>query len=72
MQKYTGTAPYIDIDNLDQALCSIVRACMQLQPGFPSKALLFPTVAGGLGLRHLMVDYTQIAALSLVRALNDP
>ena len=59
-----------DIERFDAALCRIAKACLSLHKSFPTKPLLFPTRFGGAGL-GLMVDYIQVAAASLVRALND-
>ena len=61
-----------DIEKFDAALCRIAKACLSLHKSFPTKPLLFPTRMGGAGLGPLMIDYLQVAATSLVRALNDP
>ena len=60
-----------DIDKLHSVLCAATRACMKLNVAFPTQAVLFPPSMGGVGLTPLIIDYAQIAAAALTRALND-
>ena len=60
-----------DIEYLDGILVKVAKICMGLKTSFPNKAVLAPTGRGGVGLHSLLVEYTQIATLTLTRALND-
>ena len=60
-----------DMDKLHLVLCAATRPCMKLNQAFPTQAVLLPTSMGGVGLAPLIIDYAQIAAAALTRALND-
>jgi len=61
-----------DLEYLDGILVKVTKICMGLKTSFPNKAVLTPTCRGGVGLHSLLVEYTQVATLTLTRALNDP
>jgi hypothetical protein len=60
-----------DIAQLDQLLARITRHCFYLHKTFPTNVILCPAERSGIGLQSLMVDYTQICAQTLTRAMND-
>ena len=66
-------APFsaVDIEKIDTVLACIVRTCFNLDPSYPTNVILCPTERNGIGLHSIMVDYAQITAQTLTRALND-
>ena len=68
-----AAAPYLptDIARLDRLICSIVRRCCRLPRSFPTASIHLPQASGGMGISSLMVDYAQVTAATLTRALND-
>ena len=70
----TMVAPFsgADVDLLDRALATTVRAAWRLPKSFPTRAILFPQNEGGAGLESLALEYTQVTVTTLVRSWNDP
>ena len=66
-------APYseADIGLVDQAIAAMTRKCCRLPEGFPGAAIQRPITEAGMGVSSLMMEYTQITAATLTRALND-
>ena len=61
----------MDIRILVTLLARVLRICMNLGHSYPTALILTPTDRGSVGLTSLLIDYTQISALTLTRALND-
>jgi hypothetical protein len=66
-------APYseAEIGLMDQAIAAMTRKCCRLPKGFPGAGIHRPITEGGMGISSLMMEYTQITAATLTRALND-
>jgi hypothetical protein len=59
-------------NQLDVEFASIVRKCCHFSPGTASASIHFGKDHGGLGVRSLAQDYTQVSASNLARVVNDP
>ena len=68
-----SVAPYTmaDIAALDKALASVARSCLRLPRSYPTSAILRDRQEGGWGVHSFAVDYAQISATMLTRALED-
>ena len=66
-------APYsgADIDRLDRAVATIARKSAGLPTGMATAAMLRDREQAGLGVGSLAVEYAQVTARELTRALND-
>jgi hypothetical protein len=66
-------APYTmsEIYELDKAIARVARTCCRLGRSFPTAAILLGETAVGAGVISLTVDYAQISAACLVRAMDD-
>ena len=61
-----------EIAVLDRTLASVAKMCAKLPKGFSTSGTLRSHEDAGLGVESLMIDYAQICASNLTRALRDP